>query len=182
MQRNRDQVLTEWLVLHAQGGNARAMDQLLKHWYPKLLRYASNQIENREAAKDVVQETMMIVARRIGRLRDPAAFPKWTYQILQRRGVDYLRKEIRNRRNTDASPRCDEALDGDPMGDLDVRMTVNNALQSLQSDSYQIVHLRYLLGLDLREIANVVGIPTGTVKSRLHSARAQLRTLLEEKA
>lgn len=180
MQRNSDQILTEWLVLSAQGGNAKALDQLLRIWYPKLLRYATHQVRNAEAAKDVVQEALMTVAKRITRLDDPAAFPKWTYQILQRRGVDYVRKEIRSRRNSSAAGSLNEEIDGESTANLDSHIMLNKALANLSQDSYQIVHLRYLIGLDLREIAAVIGIPAGTVKSRLHSARTQLRALLEE--
>lgn len=180
MQRNSDQILTEWLVLSAQGGNAEALDQLLRIWYPKLLRYASHQVQNSEAAKDVVQEALMTVAKRIAKLDDPAAFPKWTYQILQRRGVDYLRKEIRSRRNSAAGGSLNGEIDDKSTINLDSQIMLNKALADLSPDRYQIVHLRYLIGLDLKEIAAVIGIPTGTVKSRLHSARTQLRALLTE--
>ena len=180
MQRNSEQILTEWLVLHAQSGNAAALDQLLKIWYPKFLRYATHQLRNAEAAKDVVQETLFAVAKSIGKLEDPATFPKWAYQILQRRGVDYLRKEIRIRRNSAIEGNPPWHIDNDSGVGMDTRLALGKALDSLKTDSYQIVHLRYLIGLNLKEIAAVMGIPEGTVKSRLHSARVQLRKLLTE--
>jgi RNA polymerase sigma-70 factor (ECF subfamily) len=176
MPRDSEQVLTEWLVLHAQSGSADALEQLLKLWYPKLLRYASAQTRNRDAAKDVVQETLLCLSRRIRRLKDPAAFPKWMYQILQRRSVDYMRTQLRNRRTADVAGdvHMGEAGESAPGTMLE------DALESLAEESYRVVHLRYMIGLSVREIASIIDIPEGTVKSRLHSARIQLRNLLTE--
>jgi RNA polymerase sigma-70 factor, ECF subfamily len=175
MPRDGEQILTEWLVLHAQSGSAEALEQLLKLWYPKLLRYAGGQTRDRDAARDVVQDTLLAAARRIRRLEDPAAFPKWVYRILQRRVVDHLRAEIRHRRAAgladDASSRSAEPGPGTPLED---------ALGSLAEESYQVVHLHYLIGLTVKEIASLIEVPEGTVKSRLHSARARLRNLLTE--
>ena len=180
MKRNSDQILTEWLVLHAQSGNADALDQLLKIWYPKLLKYATHSLRNNDAAKDVVQETLISVAKGIRKVKDPAAFPKWIYQILQRRGADYLRKESRLRQ----TPVSDEYLEMEtaenPHQRVDTRITLDKAFQNLKRESYQIVHLYYLIGLSLKDIAGLIGIPEGTVKSRLHTARNQLRQQLEE--
>ncbi len=182
MPRNSEQILTEWLVLHAQNGSAVALERLLRIWYPKLRRYAANQLQNEEAAKDVVQETLLTVARRIGRLKDPAAFPKWAYQILQRRGIDYQRREIRSRRPGSGEPGAFSRgdIDDDFSTRIDARIAIERALSDLSEESYRIVHLRYLTGLSLKEIATVIGIPEGTVKSRLHTARLRLKSLLTE--
>jgi RNA polymerase sigma-70 factor (ECF subfamily) len=175
MPRDSEQVLTEWLVLYAQSGNAQAFEQLFKLWYPKLLRYAAGQTQGRDAAKDVVQETLLSVARQIRRLDDPAAFPKWLYRILERRIADHRRTEIRHRRDDRIAGETDtdtaQPGPGTPLED---------ALGSLAEESYRVVHLRYLIGLSVKEIANLIGVPEGTVKSRLHSARSQLRNLLTE--
>lgn len=182
MARNADQILTEWLVLHAQGGSAAAMDQLLKIWYPKLLRYSTHQLRSQEMAKDVVQDSLLAVARRIGKLRDPVAFPKWAYQILHRRGVDCLRKEIRHRRaaELEGDPTVIRSTDVDLATTLGQRLEIGKAMESLNEHSYQIVQLRYLDGLSLKEIGAVIDIPEGTVKSRLHQARTKLKKLLVE--
>lgn len=181
MRRDSEQVLTEWLVLHAQSGSAEALEQLLRIWYPKLLRYAAAQLRDDEAAKDVVQEALLGIAKRIRRLRDPAAFPRWAYEILQRRGIDHVRRLARSRET--ARPEPDPysgAADPETIGDMEGRVSLETALTSLGADSYQAVHLRYVIGLSLKEIASILGIPEGTVKSRLHTARAQLRNLLAE--
>ena len=174
MPRDSEQILTEWLVLHAQSGSADALEQLLKLWYPKLLRYAAGQSRRGDTAKDVVQETLLAAARRIRRLHDPAAFPNWLYRILQRRIVDDLRREIHHRRSDAAGDLYSGAVEPGPGTPLE------DAIESLAAESYQVVHLHYLIGLSVKEIATIIDVPEGTVKSRLHSARAQLRNLLTE--
>jgi RNA polymerase sigma-70 factor (ECF subfamily) len=174
MPRDSEQILTEWLVLHAQSGNADALEQLLKLWYPKLLRCAAHRTRSLDAAKDVVQETLLAAATRIQRLDDPAAFPKWLYRILERRSADHVRAQIRWRR--DATVGSEEPGAAEP----GQATTVKDAVASLAEDSYQVVHLHYLIGLSIKEIASLIDVPEGTVKSRLHSARAQLRQLLTE--
>lgn len=113
MRRNSERVLTEWLVLTAQSGKTTALDQLLRLWYPEFLRYSTYQLRDREAAKDVVQDACLTVAKQIGRLKDPIAFPKWAYRILHRRGVDYQRKEIRRRKREVSGDNPDSAVDAD---------------------------------------------------------------------
>ena len=183
MHRNSDNVLTEWLVLSAQGGKAVAVNRLLKIWYPKFLRYSTRQLNDSDAAKDVVQDTLVLIARKIRKLKEPAAFPKWAYQILHRRGVDYQRSEIRRRTREAKSEPADSPVPGDanPEFEFDTQQTVHDALAELDSTSYIVVHLYYLHDLSLREIASICSIPVGTVKSRLHTARGKLKKLLEEK-
>lgn len=184
MERSSEQILTEWLVLNAQSGKAAAIEQLLKIWYPKLLRYATHQLQSPEAAKDVVQEVLLAVARKIGKLKDPVAFPKWVYQILHRRGVDYQRREIRRRKRevTESEPETVAGVAALPSFEDDNSYRVHEALKGLGELSYNVIHLHYLDGLSVNEIAAICRVPAGTVKSRLHTARGKLRELLEEKS
>lgn len=177
MKRNSEHVLAEWLVLNAQAGKAIAMDQLLKIWYPKFVRYSTRQLGSHDAAKDVVQDAMLTVVRKIKTLNDPVAFPKWAYRILHRRGVDYQRSEIRRRNRETTEADAFTASDEDDSGEL-----LRQALNGLGEHSYNVIHLHYLHGLSLKEIAVVCGIPVGTVKSRLHAARGKIRERLEERS
>lgn len=183
MRRNSERILTEWLVLNAQSGKTSALDQLLRLWYPEFLRYSTYQLRDREAAKDVVQDACLTVAKQIGRLKDPIAFPKWAYRILHRRGVDYQRKEIRRRRYEVPDNNPDSAVSTgiEPDVEDDTGHAIRDALSGLSELSYNVIHLHYLHGLSVREIATIWNIPDGTVKSRLHTARGKLRNLLAEK-
>ncbi len=179
MRRNSEHILSEYLVLNAQIGKSAAMEQLLRLWYPKFLRYSTHQLNDSDAANDVVQETLMTIAKKISKVKDPAAFPKWAYQILHRRGIDHQRKEIR-RREREASSIEASQIAVEPDQEVDATQRIGAALSGLGELSYNVVHLHYLHGLSLRDIARICRIPEGTVKSRLHTARGQLKQLLAD--
>jgi len=183
MQRNSDKILTEWLVLNTQNGSLKALDQLLKIWYPKFLRYSTRQLGDTEIAKDAVQDTLVTVAKRIKNLKDPVAYPKWAYQILHRRGIDYLRKELKNREIKQAKQEEIETFNSQITNDSEFngKIELARSLSRLNKLQYQLIHLHYLEGFTIKEISDIIKIPQGSVKSKLHYARHKLRTLLEEK-
>ncbi|MFQ3189903.1 MAG: RNA polymerase sigma-70 factor (ECF subfamily) [Paraglaciecola sp.] len=82
MKRNSEHILTEWLVVNCQLGDADALQQLMQIWYPKLLCYAFRQLGDEQRAQDAVQNTFEEVSRTIRRLKDPGSFAKWVYQII----------------------------------------------------------------------------------------------------
>lgn len=177
MKRNPEQILTEWLVLNAQLGEKDAFEQLLGICYPKLLRFAARQLGDDEAARDVVQSTLEAVSRDLGRVKDPAAFIGWLYQILHRKAVDHIRQVTRQRRLGKAVQTESEiagAVYETPAENVDL----DSLLAGLGGDGYQVVHLHYLEGLSVREISQTLALAEGTVKSRLFHARQQLRKLL----
>jgi RNA polymerase sigma-70 factor (ECF subfamily) len=82
MKRNSEHILSEWLVVNCQMGDSDALQQLMKTWYPKLLRYAFRQLGDEQRAQDAVQNTFEVVSKTIRKLKDPGSFAKWVYQII----------------------------------------------------------------------------------------------------
>ncbi len=91
MKRNTQHIVDEWLVASAQAGDEGAFSQLVQRWSPKLLGYARSQLQDVDHAQDAVQDTLIVVSKELVKLRDPTAFPKWVYLVLQRRCVDIVR-------------------------------------------------------------------------------------------
>ncbi len=176
MKRNSEQILVEWLVIEAQLGEASAMTQLVHLFYPKMLRFATRQLQDQEAAKDVVQNTLEVLSRDIGRVSDPSAFTGWLYQVLHRKGVNFIRQAMRTRQINQVLETDLEASTqgGDEPAES---LQLEKLLVELESDTYQIIHLHYLEGLSIRAIAEVLVLAEGTVKSRLFNARRQLHKL-----
>jgi RNA polymerase sigma-70 factor (ECF subfamily) len=167
----------ETLVRRAQSGDAAALEQLLQFWYPRLLRHAARRF-SLEDAGDVVQETLLRVAQNIGSLANPGAFSKWIYEILRHRGIDFLRRE---RRHREGRAEFDEAVgvqDDRGASTFDARAVLEQSLRTLGRDGFEILRLRFMIGLSLKEIASDARVPVGTVKSRLHAAKTRLRTCL----
>jgi DNA-directed RNA polymerase specialized sigma24 family protein len=86
MKRNNQHILSEWLVVNCQLGCADALQQLMKIWYPKLLRYASRELGDEQKAQDAVQNTFDVVSKTIRKLKDLGSFIKWLYQISTKQG------------------------------------------------------------------------------------------------
>ncbi|MDO9432231.1 MAG: RNA polymerase sigma factor [Phenylobacterium sp.] len=176
MRRDLEQVLDEYLVLLARDGSRPALEQLVGRWSPRLQRHAARTLGDREAARDVVQDTWVAALRGLARLDDPARFPAWLYAIATRRCVDLIRTRGRARR-------LSEGLEAQPPGppriDADIGLDLTAALARLPADQRLVASLFYGEGLDIEAVAVVAGVPVGTVKSRLHHARSALKTFLE---
>jgi RNA polymerase sigma factor (sigma-70 family) len=171
--------LDEYLVSLCQAGSREALDGLARRWTPRLLRYTARVLggaDSAEVARDVVQETWIGVIRGLRGLRDPAQFPAWIYGIATRKCADAIRGNTRRRR-LDAQAAGESSR---PMESLtaEQRIDLKTAIRELPPIHRAAVHLFYRDELTVEEIALVLGIPAGTVKSRLHHARDALRRQL----
>ncbi len=171
--RDTSRVLDEWLVLGAQCGDERAFARLVERWQGRVLVYAYRLTGDRSGALDVAQEAWVGVARGIRRLEDPAAFRGWVFAIVRRRAGDWVRRRRRDRVGFALG-----GVEADAPGD-GVGGEVRAALARLDADERELLVLRHVDGLSVLELAAVLSVPVGTVKSRLFAARARLRGLLE---
>jgi RNA polymerase sigma-70 factor, ECF subfamily len=178
VQRGLEHAVDEYLVLLAQAGNREAFGRLTARWTPKLLAFAARSTGNVESAKDAVQETWESALRALGRLEDPARFPAWLYAIAARKCTDALRAKYRSKRVANAVEHS-AVLEEPRAPDADARLDLAAALQRLPSEQRVAVSLLYGEDMSVAEIAAVTGVPVGTVKSRLSSARHALREYIE---
>jgi RNA polymerase sigma-70 factor (ECF subfamily) len=170
-----DRIFDEYLVVLAQGGSRDAMDQLARRWTPRLVRYVSRTLGSSQSARDVVQETWIGAIRGLPRLLDSSQFPGWIYSIAHRKCVDAVRSAQRSRRlNERAQQESRVATPPD-----DARATdsggLSAAIARLSEEQRAVVHLFYGEDLSVNEIASVLSVPAGTVKSRLFHAREILK-------
>lgn len=170
---------SEWLVVRCQLGETDAFELLVELWHRRLFLYALNRLGERESAQDVTQECLLSISRGIGSLSDPAAFPKWSYRILERRCVDWLRKTIREREQIPLSHTETEASFAETSA-LDSQLTVGQILGMLDPKLAALLRLYYLEELSIEEIAEINQVPAGTIKSRLYYARKLLGKALND--
>jgi RNA polymerase sigma-70 factor (ECF subfamily) len=162
--------------VECQLGNAEAFRALVRRWHGALVRRAQSFTNDREGAMDVAQESWIGIVRGLPGLRDPASFPAWAMGIVANKSRDWVRRE-RSRRGTAAAA----YLDAQPETTLDHRVErVRDGLAALEPGQRDVLRRHYLESRSVAEIASELGIPEGTVKSRLHTARNQLRLRLEE--
>ena len=177
MDRARERVIDELLVMRCQEGHRESFDLLIRRWQRRLWRYARRLTGSNDAAWDVTQEAWIAVLRQIRKLNDPAWFAAWVCRIVRNKCADHCRRAGRRRNLADAlaeRQRGDKNPPREDPGDA-----VGDALRRLPPDRQELLTLRYGQDLNIIEIAVVLGVPAGTVKSRLHHAREQLRRILE---
>lgn len=177
MEHLKHQGYNEWLIIRCQQGEREAFDALLEHWHRRFFLYALKRLGDRDAALDVTQECLLSISRGLGGLADPAAFPKWSFRILERRCVDSLRRTIRDR--DVFQPQTDGELPELAGRDtMESTLTAHALLDTLDGRLAAILRLYYLEELSIGEIAEITALPTGTVKSRLFYARKLLGATL----
>jgi RNA polymerase sigma-70 factor (ECF subfamily) len=181
MSAESERVFDGYLVVLAQGGSRDAMDRLVRRWTARLLRYVSRTTGDSQAARDIVQESWIAAIRALPRLTDSSQFPAWIYAIAHRRAVDSIRKTQRARKLIERSRREFDAADAPRESEaVDQQADLSAAIVRLSEEQRTVVHLFYGEDLSVHEIATVLVLPVGTVKSRLFNARTTLKHHLGE--
>jgi RNA polymerase sigma-70 factor (ECF subfamily) len=176
----REQLENELVVLRCRQGDSDAFGQLVRGWQERLWQYAYRLILSDAAAHDIVQETWCAVIKSLHRLDDVSLFPSWLYRIHHRKCIDWIRKEQRRTRRTEALPeevRPASDRQGSHNEDL-----LEAAIRRLSPDRKALIGLRYKEGFSTEQIAEILKIPKGTVQSRLHRTITELRTLVEQES
>lgn len=183
MTRSPEQIRDELLVLQSQDGDVAALESLVDRWQRRLLNHAWRMTGSREAAGDVLQDAWLAIVRGIRRLEDPACFRQWAYRIVTNKAVDWTRRRQTNRRLLRDAAVQREAMQTDRAPELpdDEIARLRSALRELSRDRRAILSMMYLEGMSIREIAHVLSLPVGTVKSRLYHARSHLREAVERR-
>jgi len=167
-----------YLVLRAQCGDREAFEQLITAVQPSLRRYIAR-LAGTESADDLLQDVLIIVCRKVTWLEDPKMFRPWLFRIASRATFRHLKK---GRRRIE-----------DPMNQAVLDQAAAPAVQPSKQDIEQLLDcdalsaacravlvLHFEEGMTLLEIAAVLEIPLGTVKSRLASGLATLRKELQK--
>jgi RNA polymerase sigma-70 factor (ECF subfamily) len=172
-----EDALSSDLVARAQHGDHGAFETLVRPHVDRLTAIAARILRDPYAAEDAVQEAIVAAWRDLQALRDPERFDAWLYRTL----VNACRAELRRRRRRPISvPVLDTDLPGDDDATTLVarRDEVTRAFERLSVDHRAVLVLTHYLGYTAPEIARVLGIPVGTVASRLHYGAAAMRRAL----
>ena len=163
------------LVRRFVGGDVAAFDELMSAHEDRVFGVCLRMLRNRDAALDAVQETFLTLFRKADRYQEQAAFSTWLYRVAVNTCHDQLRKA--KRRRADPLPDHVDPADpqgGDPFVSAETRPAIEDALHDLPPEFRAAVILVDLEGLALDTAAEMLGIPTGTVKSRVFRGRRLL--------
>jgi RNA polymerase sigma-70 factor (ECF subfamily) len=166
------------LARRAAGGDRGALDALLRRHTTLVHGVCRRILGNPEDALDATQEALIAIATRVGTFDGRARFSTWAYRVATNAALDEARRRGRRPVPADQLPDGERnRAEGTDSAVAD-RIDVDAALAQLTPDYRAAVALRDLVGMDYAEIADVLGIPAGTVRSRISRGRAVLADLL----
>ncbi len=162
------------LVERARRGEHDAFTELARDAVTRLDQVARLVLRDPELARDAVQEALIRAWRDLPRLRDPERFDAWLHRLTINACLDLVRRRRRRPIEVEISP-IDPPTVADASSAIADRDLVDAAMGRLDPDTRAVVVLHYFLGLPLTDVATTLGIPIGTVKSRLHRALGEMR-------
>jgi len=182
------------LVERVQKGDKRAFDLLVRKYQHKIVKLISRYVRDPDESLDVAQETFIKAYRALANFRGDSAFYTWLYRIAINTAKNYLVAQGRRPPDTDID--AEDAVQLDMESSLreidtpermalkdEIERTIFQAIEELPEDLRTAITLRELEGLSYEEIAQAMGCPIGTVRSRIFRAREaidmKLKPLLE---
>jgi len=180
------------LVTRAQEGDTRAFDALILKYGDKLYGMVYNMTSHKEDTHDLLQEIFSRAFQSLGKFRGHSTFYTWLYQIAVNLTLNFLKKRKRRSgvslNDLDAAAQTDAALidrtrEGNPerqVGLIDLQRKLNAAMQKLSEPHRMVVTMFDIQGMPHGDIAKVLKVSEGTVRSRLHYAHLHLQSALQE--
>jgi RNA polymerase sigma-70 factor (ECF subfamily) len=177
------------LIRRAQAGDSEAFGQLVEQHMRRAYFAALSLVGSREDALDLSQEAFARAFRARASIDPQRPFYAWLYAILRRLCFNFLRDRRTRQRSLDeasgwlAEDAAERGVE-DPAAAFErreARRAVAAAIEQLPAREREVLALKEFEGLSYKEIAALVGIPTGTVMSRLYSARQRLAQVLEDR-
>lgn len=167
------------LIRQARRDSVDAYNLLVSRWEKRIFNYLLRLVKNREDALDLAQDVFLKAYQNLRKLEDPNRFGPWIYRIAHNEAYSYLRK---NRPETDLDDAQFEPWmepgPGRRMLPIEVSLAVERALTRLSDDQREAVVLKIYQGFKFEEMAEMLGCPVSTVKSRLYTALDLLKETL----
>jgi RNA polymerase sigma-70 factor, ECF subfamily len=163
------------LVKQAADGDHDAFAELARAAVVRLDQVARLILRDPELARDAVQDGLIRAWRDLPGLRDPDRFDAWIHRLTVNACLDQARRRKRRAIEVELSPLYEPSLT-DQAGAVADRDLIEGVLRRLDEAGRAIVVLHYYLGMPLTEVAATLGLPVGTVKSRLHRALTEMRS------
>ncbi len=163
------------LIARTKRGKVEAYNVLVSRWEKRVFNYLFRLSGDREDAMDLSQEVFLKAYQNLGKLQDPARFGPWLFRIAHNEAFSHLRKK---RPEVEWEPSLQETVSRPRLEPLEVTLAVRTALTRLSEDQREAIVLKVYQGFKFEEMAEVLGCPVSTVKSRVYTALDLLKETL----
>ncbi len=174
------------LIADCLRGRTAAFGELVRRYQDRLYNAVFRIINSAEDAQDVVQEAFLSAYQALEGFKGKAGFFTWLYRIAMNEAISLKRKQrvslaLRTQNEEDAQPEDRSAFSrpGEAAERAEEEKKLRLALHRLSAEHRAVLVLKDIEGLKYEEIAEAMRVPIGTIRSRLHRARAELREILE---
>lgn len=160
-------------------GDLAAFEALYRLYHPRLTRFLERVTRRPAMVEELLNDTMLVVWRRAGTYNGRSKVSTWVFAIAYRKALKALQRLDESVGDDDGLQQA--SLDPGPdeqVGRRELRQVLVTALDALSPQHRAVVDLTYFHGIGYREIADIVGCPVDTVKTRMFHARRRLKTLL----
>ena len=172
------------LIINARDGNLQSLNALFVLWYPKVYQMAYRYFSDDATAKDVCQQTFLLVQQKLSQLKDPQGFKGWLY----RSAINCCHSESRNRKRQQKNQDNASLNDSKRMSIFpdqklhlaDQKRLLEKALQSIPAEQRLVIIMKNYEGLKFREIAEILAESESTVKSRLYYGLKGLKAYFDQ--
>jgi len=174
---NSKEISDAELVVQYQSGDKKALITLVTRWHKKFCSHAYWYTKEAELSKDIVQESWAVIINKIDTLRQADKFGSWGLSIVTRKAIDSIREQNKYRKlddYTEANLVEEEQINASPLHSL-----VLKEIKGLPNEQQIVLKLFYVEGYKIHQIAELLNIAKGTVKSRLFTAREKLKSILK---
>ncbi len=175
----QDNISNAILVLKCQRRGEKAFREIVNRWEPRLYYYLRRIVENENDVWDILQETWLAVFQNIRKLQEPLKFPTCLYKIGHNKAVNLLRKENRYIQMKEEQAKDYRENDNSVIDVKERAEVVHKMLDKLKLAHREVLTLYFLEGFSISEMAQIIGVSEGTVKSRLYYAKHKLHELLK---
>jgi RNA polymerase sigma factor (sigma-70 family) len=165
-------------------GDLRAFETLYRNYFPRLTRFLERMTRRPELVEEILNDTMLVVSGNAHKYNRDSKVSTWIFAIAYRKALKALRDL---KEPVEADTEAEEISDpvhSEPRDELmqaQLRLVLSTAVEALSANHRAVIELTYFQGAGYREIAQIMGCPIETVKTRMFHARRRLKALLPER-
>jgi RNA polymerase sigma-70 factor (ECF subfamily) len=178
VQSDKELIYQELLVLRCQRGEPAALEELVATWERRLFYYLRRLGSPEQDAWDILQQTWVKILRGLSGLKEPRNLAPWLYRIARHAAIDQGQIRALYREHLEELSPATDAEDDPGPRHLENAEQIHHGLQQLDLPQREVLTLHFLESMCIEQIAQVLDIPPGTVKSRLFHAKRALRAVL----
>jgi RNA polymerase sigma-70 factor (ECF subfamily) len=157
----------------------RAFETLYRAYHPRLTRFLTNMLRRPQLVEEALNDTMMVVWKRPEKFNGTSKVSTWIFAVAYRTALKARSRLREHVPESEAPELVDEATPEQDLGHRQVSAILQGAMDRLSPEHRAVLDLTYFHDIGYREIAEILGCPVGTVKTRMHHARKHLKAKLE---